>query len=674
MNHSKKEKKKNKTKKLTENFLKNNQKLLIVGGTIITVIIIISMILFIQPSPEEDSAIKMMEEYYSIINSTGLDDELQNNLNLLEISTGPAKAYFESEKNKTELIKLKLDNADEKFIEECNKIGDSQKCIEQKKIFDENIATINNEFAVNYVPLKINVLDINSTNATVKVERIVSTIYGEETSIANYYLIKQDEMWKIYNLSINGEYPTINESNQEDLNLFENELKILKEDLIYSICNPIECSKNNQSFCEDTIKININYSCFEGECISEETKDINNFDCNYWVPCNNCESKSNTKCDGTTLINENFYCDQKEGCKSKVSKQEKNEGCGYRDPAKYYYTEFNKVLTKTEKYDYDTKLKVELVKVGERFLGDTKDIRVYWEIENVGIKDLLSLHPHQSTIIIADKKQYDSDLFDMDNLNDDFKIGNSTGGSLKVGVKASGGVVIRDIPYGENKLRIILEKVMFGDFEFTVDLKSKQVTTTNTSNNSTSTLTSNSYTNTNSIDNTPSNNVYCGLYEIEKDGVCVDCGGKNEIPCTNNTCQYGFTLENSVCVKSCGFMKIKYNGSCIDCGGIGEVCCENDYCLTGDCGDNGKCKTSCGGHLEFCCSGRTCEQPGDYCSENNLCLSCGDPGAQCCSGNTCNSDLQFCSNNVCETKGSVIGGPCLEDMCFTGECVNETCQ
>jgi hypothetical protein len=112
-------------------------------------------------------------------------------------------------------------------------------------------------------------------------------------------------------------------------------------------------------------------------------------------------------------------------------------------------------------------LTVILTKVCNAKINDANRIRVYWKIKNEGTQKI-SVYPHQGyTQVIANSRQYDSDFIDYDERSkDDFAIGDSTGGELKPGLIAEGGVNVEGVPLSANNLTIILQVGWYEDFTF----------------------------------------------------------------------------------------------------------------------------------------------------------------------------------------------------------------
>lgn len=114
--------------------------------------------------------------------------------------------------------------------------------------------------------------------------------------------------------------------------------------------------------------------------------------------------------------------------------------------------------------------KVTLVKVCKKIMGDKMRLRFYWKVENQGTNSF-DVHPHQSTLIILNQKQYDSDLFNRETETDDFSVGSSSGGELKTGTIAEGGVSIDNLPIYSGNIKVYLEIGWFDDFEFNVNVE-----------------------------------------------------------------------------------------------------------------------------------------------------------------------------------------------------------
>ncbi len=111
-------------------------------------------------------------------------------------------------------------------------------------------------------------------------------------------------------------------------------------------------------------------------------------------------------------------------------------------------------------------LTVILTKICNTKISDFQRIRVYWKIKNDGTQKI-SVFPHLKTSIISNSRQYDSDFIAYDERsNDDFAIGDSTGGDLRPGLIAEGGVNVDSLPLSANNLTIILEVGWYKDFTF----------------------------------------------------------------------------------------------------------------------------------------------------------------------------------------------------------------
>jgi len=135
---------------------------------------------------------------------------------------------------------------------------------------------------------------------------------------------------------------------------------------------------------------------------------------------------------------------------------------------KYSCNDVDKYITKEQASygDRGQHLTVILTKVCKADLGDFLRLRVYWKIKNEGTKEI-SIHPHQSTYVIANSRQYDSDFISYyEKSDDDFSIGKSTGGDLKSGLIAEGGVNVEGIPKSANNITIGLEVSYYDDFQF----------------------------------------------------------------------------------------------------------------------------------------------------------------------------------------------------------------
>ncbi len=112
-------------------------------------------------------------------------------------------------------------------------------------------------------------------------------------------------------------------------------------------------------------------------------------------------------------------------------------------------------------------LTVILTKVCSAKINEANRIRVYWKIKNDGTQKI-SVFPHQGyTQVIANSRQYDSDFIAYDERSEeDFAIGDSTGGELKPGLIAEGGVNVDGVPLSANNLTIILQVGWYDDFTF----------------------------------------------------------------------------------------------------------------------------------------------------------------------------------------------------------------
>lgn len=132
----------------------------------------------------------------------------------------------------------------------------------------------------------------------------------------------------------------------------------------------------------------------------------------------------------------------------------------------YSCKDVGKYITQEQKWDKGQPLTVILTKVCKTNLGDSLRLRIYWKIKNEGTKEI-SIHPHQQTYVLANSRQYDSDFIDYDERSkDDFSIGDSTGGELKPGIIAEGGVNVDDVLLSAKNITIGLEVVWYDDFQF----------------------------------------------------------------------------------------------------------------------------------------------------------------------------------------------------------------
>jgi len=136
----------------------------------------------------------------------------------------------------------------------------------------------------------------------------------------------------------------------------------------------------------------------------------------------------------------------------------------------YEYTIVNKFMVVSSDF-WNNDIKVTLIKVGVEKFGEKMRIRPYLKIENPGTKTI-SLHPHQHTIILDTLGgQYESTLISYGDELDDFKIGSNSGGELRPGVIAEGGISIDNVPSDVNKIKIIFDLTGYEGIEFNVNLE-----------------------------------------------------------------------------------------------------------------------------------------------------------------------------------------------------------
>lgn len=165
------------------------------------------------------------------------------------------------------------------------------------------------------------------------------------------------------------------------------------------------------------------------------------------------------------------------------------------------------------------------------------------------------------------------------------------------------------------------------------------------------------------------NNNGCDVGLNPVNGLCVPCGGLNQIACVNDSC------SNTPCNNGCDNPLVNKNGICVQCGFSGNPPCVvgcntspdcNNNCNRGLDNINGVC-TPCGGYQQASCPNNNCID-GDcstgcqsiytYNPSTGLCESCGEVGQECCSG-TCNNGI--CSNGqcVCPPDTINISGGCI---------------
>lgn len=131
--------------------------------------------------------------------------------------------------------------------------------------------------------------------------------------------------------------------------------------------------------------------------------------------------------------------------------------------------------------------------------------------------------------------------------------------------------------------------------------------------------------------------IYCGVFEILKNGECISCGDEDERCCNKDAC---FGIFPSLMCQG---------GTCVSCGDVGLACCGGNEC-------NSIFPSSI-------CVGGTCER-------------CGGEYEQCCGNNECDF-LNSCQGGICRSCGFLDEPCCSQDsptLCYSGECIESTCQ
>ena len=218
------------------------------------------------------------------------------------------------------------------------------------------------------------------------------------------------------------------------------------------------------------VQIVIKYECFDGSvvdnidlCKEQTCPELDYSKC----PQQKCPDVNCSKCPKQIKTVKEYVCPDGKTTVTSVSncptKEEVMMSGDY---------DFIPVNLQTKRYSTygNTRLNITLEKIGIKKYGDVMRVRPYWRLENIGT-NILSVYPHQHTIILDGfGGQYESDLISMERESDDFHVGGSTGGDLRPGVIADGGVSVDNLPASAKNLQIILEIAFFEDIKYYVDL------------------------------------------------------------------------------------------------------------------------------------------------------------------------------------------------------------
>jgi len=321
------------------------------------------------------------------------------------------------------------------------------------------------------------------------------------------------------------------------------------------------------------------------------------------------------------------------------------------------------------------------------FWGDEQtDFRIDLKIKNL-MGEKQNFYPLYGAVILADENQYEANLFVSDNT-----------GAIFPGVTVEGYLLFDNFNL-TNFTLIIEDQPNYGDiFSFAIDMASE---TPKISGDSQNTSGSCGREGESCCPNNYCKSSYLTSLTCEN-GVCVECGGTNQPPCSGFECNYGEVFDNGICVTcggkgepccigdlECEYGNTCINGECVECGGNNQIPCETNACDYGYELIEGKCKPECGyGEIRVdgscvecgdvnqpCCDGGECiSYPTTTCIDGT-CEYCGRKGEICCEGDKCNTGNK-CANGKCEPCGS-IGEPCCSPdnvyICLIGDCVDDVC-
>jgi len=244
----------------------------------------------------------------------------------------------------------------------------------------------------------------------------------------------------------------------------------LKWFVVLAIISLVLLSGCNQGTDKVTPEQILKYQCINGQfvdsqegCESLICPELNCSEC----PSTTCPTLDCSICPKETETITKYVCTDGETIVDAIENCPTEEET--MNSSEYAFQEVNKSQTLSETHYNTGPLKVTLVKVGKKIFGDKMKLRVYWKVENLSTKSI-TVHPHQRTIILANNSQYESDLMTKEDEVDDFSIGGSSGGDLRAGIIAEGGVSVDNIPATAKNLKIILDNIYIGEYTFNVTL------------------------------------------------------------------------------------------------------------------------------------------------------------------------------------------------------------
>ncbi len=197
----------------------------------------------------------------------------------------------------------------------------------------------------------------------------------------------------------------------------------------------------------------VKYQCASGHIV-DDAADCPPFDC----PQAECDPVVEPVCEEVT-------CPDCPVCEEDKVVPVVDDGRGYT-----FYTEDQVQVHEPTTISGHGDTEVILQQVGVKEVDGALRARIYWKVRNLGPKDI-TVHPHRDTVILVNGTEFKSKLIGRVPEADDFLIGANTGGEIRPGASAEGGVNVDGLPLGTTSFTVMLPIEPYDDFIFGVTLE-----------------------------------------------------------------------------------------------------------------------------------------------------------------------------------------------------------